>query len=56
MGYYIAVKDKDDFKKHAVNKDVYMYIRQLENYIKYPMHSKLKEVHNERFMEGERWI
>jgi len=52
MGYYIAIKDKDGFKKHDVNKDVYMYIRQLENYIKYPMHSKLKEVYNGRFMEG----
>lgn len=36
-----------------VPKEVYVYVKQLEMYIKYPTRSKLKDVYHERFKETQ---
>lgn len=57
-GYYIAIHDgteKDGvwaiecWHAYQVPRDVYVYIKQLENYIKNPKKSKLKKVYDRRF-------
>jgi hypothetical protein len=52
-GYFVSVKQVVDGRvidKHfEVTKDVYTYIRQLEECVKNPEHSKLKELYPERF-------
>jgi len=53
--YYISVKVSDNEYKHiSVPKEAYIYIKQLEGYIKYPELSKLKEVYRDRFDESRR--
>ncbi len=50
----IAVKSGDndtDWTAYQVPRDVYVYIRQLECYIKNPKESKLKQVYDRRFRE-----
>ena len=48
--YNLAVKDKNGkYKHHKVPYDVYIYVRQLEAYIKHPEESKLKEFYSDRF-------
>jgi len=50
MGYYVAVKTAPDKWKHfLVEKEVYVYISQLEAYINYPERSRLKELYPEKF-------
>lgn len=51
MGTYnLAIKDKNETYKHfSVSEEVYVYVRQLEAYIKNPKKSKLKEVYSDRF-------
>ena len=50
-GYYmVSVKGLyGEFEHHDVPHEVFLYIRQLESYIRHPELSKLKEVYKERF-------
>jgi len=50
--YNISAKDKNGIRILLnVPEIVYLYIRQLEGYIKYPQHSKLKEIYPNLFLE-----
>jgi hypothetical protein len=50
MSCYISVKNKTaEYEHFEVPKEVYIYIRQLESYIKYPELSDLKRLYPERF-------
>lgn len=50
MSHNIAIKQKDGIYKHfSVDHEVYLYIKQLEGYIKQPIRSKLLENYPERF-------
>ena len=50
MQHIVSVLDRNTcWLWFAVPKEVYVYIRQLEHFIKYPELSKLKEVYSERF-------
>jgi len=52
--YHIAIKDsRGEWIRREVDEDTYTYIRQLESYIQYPTHSKLKEVYPDRFKRGQ---
>ena len=52
---YVSCKTKDskfkEYKHYKVDEDVYLYILQLEAYIRQPELSKLKEVYKERFLK-----
>lgn len=51
MSSFISVRINDEEYKHIeVAREVYIYIKQLESYIKYPDSSKLKEIYNDRFL------
>jgi len=46
--YYVSVKNKEGgYKTYSVPQEVYIYILQLEAYIRNPTKSKLKEVYND---------
>lgn len=52
MTYYISCLNRDGlYKEYEVPEEVYLYVRQLECYVKYPEESKLKTVYCERFKE-----
>lgn len=43
--YFLSIKDrKGEFKKYEVQEEVYIYVGQLEAYIKYPKESKMLEL------------
>lgn len=49
-GYYLSALNQDgNYKHYKVPREVYQYVQQLEQYIKHPDISKLKEVYKERF-------
>lgn len=48
--YIVSVKNKNGiYQQFKVPEEVYVYVKQLEAYIKSPNKSKLKEVYHERF-------
>jgi hypothetical protein len=48
--YYISCKNKNlEYERFEVPKEIYIYIRQLENYILNPELSKLKETYREKY-------
>lgn len=48
--YYVSIKDKGGkFNHFDVPKEVYVYIKQLESFIKDSKNSKLKDLYAERF-------
>ncbi len=48
--YYISAKNKNgEYEWFEVQPEVYIYIRQLECYVRYPEESKLKKAYPERF-------
>lgn len=51
MKYFISVKIdlSGNWESFSVPCEIYTYIKQLENYIKNPKQSKLKELYPERF-------
>ena len=50
MGKYLAIKvNPEEYQHFAVQDEVYVYVRQLEECIKHPDQSKLKELYPERF-------
>ena len=50
MASFISVKDKKGvYRWHVVDKEISIYIQQLECYIKHPDKSKLFELYSERF-------
>jgi hypothetical protein len=51
--HYLSIKNKDgNFEHFLVPKEVYMYVHQLENAIKYPDRSGIKQLYPERFNEN----
>jgi hypothetical protein len=52
MTHYISCLNRNGvYKDFEVPEEVYLYVRQLECYVKYPEESKLKSVYHERFKE-----
>jgi hypothetical protein len=52
MSHFIAVKSatgEHDYVHYEVPEDVYIYIRQLEMFVKYPNISQIKKLYPERF-------
>ena len=55
MAHFLSVKNENgEYKHHKVPKDVYLYVRQLEMYFKYPEKSKFLKVYKDRFGEIEK--
>jgi hypothetical protein len=53
MSCLLSIKDKDkNFKHYEVPEEVYIYVQQLEMFIKFPNDSKLLEAYPERFAVG----
>jgi hypothetical protein len=51
--YYLSIKNKhNEYEHFAVELEVYMYVRQLEECIKRPDLSKLRELYPERFIHN----
>ena len=49
--YRVAVKvNKIDYKHFAVPEEIYIYIKQLEMYIKYPKDSQLERLYPKLFI------
>lgn len=52
MKCFVSVKvTPDKYKAFKVPYDVYIYVKQLENAVKHPELSKLKDLYPERFKE-----
>ena len=55
MSSFVSVKDaenaSDIFKTYNVPNNVYIYIRQLEEAVKHPELSRIKEAYSERFKD-----
>jgi len=52
MKYFVSVKTMlkpYEYRHYEVPEDVYVYIKQLEAYIKHPKQSKLKQFYKDRF-------
>jgi hypothetical protein len=50
--YLLSVKDRNGgYIHHTVHEDIYVYVKQLENYIKHPGKSGIKNLYPERFPE-----
>lgn len=49
--YFVSCRTRDslNFTSFEVCQAIYIYVQQLECYIKHPKESKLKEVYAERF-------
>lgn len=48
--FFISILNlKGEWEAFEVEEAVYNYIKQLENYIKDPKHSKIKELYSDRF-------
>lgn len=48
--FFVSIKNlKGQWEAFEVDEAVYVYIKQLENYIKDPKHSKLKKLYSDRF-------
>ena len=54
MSCYVSIKNQSGkYKQYKVKYEVYIYIKQLENYIKHQEMSKLKGVYSERFRKDK---
>ena len=54
MTIMVSLRGRDGkYEHHHVEREVYYYIRQLEEYIKNPEYSNLKEVYSDRFGQRE---
>ncbi len=49
MSKHVSIKVSDEYNFFEVSEEVYIYIRQLEHYIRYPDKSDLLELYPLRF-------